>query len=185
MSSITNSLKVTTMSKRCLNNGAMSKNRGFTLMEALIGFLILSIGMLGIASLQAISLKAGKTSVYGSVAMMKVEELFESMRANTGALASYAGTGVGANKSCSTNDCDEAALAADDLFWWSQNLKAGLPGAATASVVVVAPAPAPAGASKMATVTIGVSWDERNKEGSGSVSKTYTTTANICTGTPC
>jgi len=187
MSLITTSIKATKMHKRRVNNNALSnsslsKNRGFTLLEALIGFLILSVGMLGIASLQAISLKAGKTSVYSSVAMMKVEELLESMRANTGALASYEGTGGGTNPGCTgTTNCDEAQLAQDDVYWWSQNLKAGLPAAATTNVTVT---PA-AGASKMATVTVEVSWDERDKDAGGSVSKKYSTTANICTGIPC
>lgn len=153
---------------------------GFTLLEALISFLILSIGMLGIASLQAISLKAGKTSVYGSVAMMKVDELFESMRANPSALASY--TGAGTNNACTgVIECTEAQLAQDDVYWWKQNLKAGLPGTVTTAVTVT-PAVAP---SKMATVKIDVSWKERKKDAETSVDKTYTTTANICTEIPC
>ena len=160
--------------------------RGFTLLEALIGFLILSIGMLGIASLQAVSLKAGKTSVYGSVAMMKVDELFESIRANPSAdaLTAYAaaGAGAGINHSCTgTKDCTGAELAQEDIFWWQQNLTAGLPGSATTTVAVIA-AVAP---SKMATVTITVNWSERNKDAAGSVGKTYTSTANICSEIPC
>jgi len=158
----------------------ISKSRGFSLLEALIGFMILSIGMLGIASLQAVSLKSGKTSVYGSVAMMKVEELFESMRANPSALATY--TGGGANNGCTgTKDCTPAELAADDVFWWKNNLKAGLPSAATTVVTVTAPA-AP---SQMATVKIDVSWKERDKDAASSINKTYSSTANICTAVPC
>ncbi len=162
-------------------------NRGFTLIEALVGFLILSIGMLGVASLQAISLKAGKTSVYGSVAMMKVEELFESMRVNPSpaALAEYAasGSGTGADNNCSgTVVCTATALAQDDIYWWKKNLSAGLP-ATTTSITYVAPNAATP--TKMAQVTISVSWDERDKTAGGSVSRTYTTTANICTGVPC
>ena len=153
------------------------------MLEALIGFLILSIGMLGIASLQALSLQSGKSSVYGSVAMMKVDELIESMRANPGALADY--TGAGANNACTANkQCTESELAADDVFWWKNNLKAGLPGAAT-TVVAVTPAVAP---SRMATVRVDITWSERNKDASSdaaSVSKTYSTTANICTEIPC
>jgi type IV pilus assembly protein PilV len=158
----------------------ISKNRGFSLFEALIGFMVLSIGMLGIASLQAISLKSGKTSVYGSVAMMKVDELFESMRANPSALASY--TGGGADIGCTgTKDCDPAQLAADDVYAWKKNLKAGLPSAATTVVTVTAAAPP----SKMATVKVDVSWKERDKDAAGSINKTYSTTANICTAVPC
>jgi len=163
-------------------------NRGFTLLEALLGFLILSIGMLGIASLQSISLKAGKTTVYGTVAMLKVEELFESMRANptAAALAVYAtaGGGAGIDNSCNgTTICTDVQLAQDDIFWWKKNLAegvAGLPAGATTTVTYT-PATAP---SKMATVQIDVNWDERDKDNGGGVTKTYSTTADICTGTP-
>jgi type IV pilus assembly protein PilV len=179
---------LTIMNKQPMNKrpGQIRKNRGFTLLEALLGFLVLSIGMLGIASLQAISLKAGKTSVYGSVAMMKVEELFESMRVNPtpGALAAYAaaGSGSGANNNCTgTVVCNGTTLAQDDIYWWKKNLTAGLPAAATTSISYTA-AVAP---SKMSTVTINVSWDERDKIAGGSVSRTYTTSANICTAVPC
>ena len=160
--------------------------RGFTLLEALIGFLILSIGMLGIASLQAISLKSGKTSVYGSVAMMKVDELFESIRVNPSAVAltayAVAGAGAGIDNACTgTKDCTGAELAQDDVFWWKQNLTAGLPDTASTAVLLTAAA-AP---SKMATVTITVNWSERNKDAAGSVARTYTSTANICSEIPC
>ncbi len=172
-----------------VNNTANLKLRqcqGFTLLEALIGFLILSIGMLGIASLQAISLKSGKTSVYGSVAMMKVDELFESMRINPTALSDY--TLSGDNKGCTDAvNCNESELALTDVYWWEKNLTAGLPGT-TSTTVSVTPAVAPA---KMAIVTVTITWSERNKEtaatagSAGSVSRNYTATSNICTGVPC
>jgi len=171
------------MNKRNLK---LQNCRGFTLLEALIGFLILSIGMLGIASLQAISLKAGKTSVYGSVAMMKVDELFESIRANPSAVAltayAAAGAGAGIDHACTgTKDCTEAELAQEDVFWWKQNLTAGLPAAVTTTVAVIAAVDP----SKMATVTISMNWSERNKDAAGSVARTYTSTANICSEIPC
>ena len=164
----------------------MKKNRGFTLLEALIGFLILSIGMLGIASLQAVSLKAGKTSVYGSVAMMKVDELFESMRINNSvdALTAYAaaGAGTGTDNSCSgATICTDVQLAQDDVFWWKQNLKDNLPDSAATSVILTLPA----GTSQIATVQVDVTWWERKKVGTGGVKRTYTTTADICTAIPC
>ncbi len=158
----------------------IKKNRGFTLLEALIGFLILSIGMLGIASLQAISLKAGKTSVYSSVALMKVEEIFESMRSNPASLAIYTGAGVD-NACIGINNCTADQLAEYDVFLWRQSLKIGLPASATSSVTLIAAVPP----SKLATVTVSVGWSERNKDGTGSVSKTYNATTNICTGIPC
>lgn len=181
--SINNSQAMNTR-KRLHGHNRIRNKRGFTLLEALIGFLILSIGMLGIASLQALSLKAGKASVYGSVAIMKVEELFESMRATPGSLITYAG--VGANNGCTTNTCTQAALAADNVFWWRQNLTAGLPSTAgvtdvVTTVAVVAAVPP----SRMANVAVTLSWAERDSDSTGSVTKTYTATSNICTANPC
>ena len=165
-----------------IDNNHIQKNRGFTLLEALIAFLILSIGMLGIASLQAISLKTVKTSVYGSVAMMKVEELFESMRANPTALASYVGAGI--NNGCTgATICSPVQLAQYDVYWWKQNLKAGLPDATTTTTTVVVTAAVPP--SKMATVAVTVNWKERSDVDSAGVDKSFTTTANICTQIPC
>lgn len=159
------------------------KSRGFTLVEALLGFLILSVGMLGIASLQAVSLKAGKSSVYGSVAMMKVEELFESMRANPTSLVTYVG-GVGIDNGCSVNVCDAIQLAEDDLFWWKKNLKAGLPD--TASTTTVINVIAPVAPSSLATVSVSVNWKERNKSSAGgSVDRSYSATTGICVSNPC
>jgi len=163
----------------------MKTCRGFTLLEALIGFLVLAVGMLGVASLQGFSLKAGKSSVYGSVAIMKVDELFESMRVNSSALASY--TGSGSNLSCTgAKNCTANQLAQDDVFWWKKNLKAGLPDDVT-TTVSLAPAAAP---SKVVMVTIEIKWKERNwsdtTDGADtSVEKVYASVANICTGVPC
>jgi hypothetical protein len=82
-----------------------------------------------------------------------------------------------------SNGCAYADLALDDIYWWKKNLTAGLPSAATTTTsVVVVPATDP---SKMATVTVTISWSERNKDSAGSVAKTYTSSANICTEIPC
>ena len=164
----------------------IQKSRGFTLLEALLGFLILAIGMLGIASLQALSLKAGKTSIYNSVAMMKVDELFESMRANSTSLAlsayQTASAGDGTDNSCTTAaGCSGTELAQEDIFWWKKNLKAGLPDAATATVAVSDLALP----SLMRTATITITWEERNKDSEEASEKTFIASANICTANPC
>ena len=154
-------------------------------MEALLGFLILSIGMLGIASLQAISLKAGKTSVYNSVVIMKMDELFESMRANSSATALTAyiagEADMGTDNGCIAAACTVAQLAQEDIFWWKKNLKAGLPDAATATVAVVA-AVVP---SKMSMATITIEWQERSRDTEVAVDKSFSVAANICTENPC
>ena len=159
------------------------KSRGFTLLEAIIGFFILTIGMLGIGSLQGLSLKAGKASVYGSVASMKIDELFESMRANPASLASY--KGAGANNGCTgrVTICDADQLAADDVFWWKANLTAGLPADAVGTVELIS---APVAPSMLATVSVTISWQERDESADGNPEdKIYSLTADICTANPC
>jgi len=160
---------------------AIRGNRGFSLIEAMIGFFILSVGMLGIASLQGLSLKAGKTSVYNSVAMMKVDELFESMRANPAVLPTYMNPGT--FNDCSNVDCTPTQLAQEDVYWWQENLKAGLPDSitTTTSVVVLAPTLP----SRLSTVTVTVNWLERSKTTTSGESKTYSMETDICTLLPC
>lgn len=175
-------VKIMPNRRGCSSSPSISKNRGFTLLESVIGFLILSIGLLGIASLQTTALKAGKTSVYASVAMMKAEEIIESMRINATALDDYKGKGVGENKSCSTVDCSPSALALDDLFWWGKNLTAGLPADTTKVNISVI---APTAGSQMAIVTVAISWDERKKDEAGNIGRNFTTTTTICAADPC
>jgi len=161
---------------------AIRGNRGFSLIEAMIGFFILSVGMLGIASLQGLSLKAGKTSVYNSVAMMKVDELFESMRANPSVLPTYM-VPAGAFNNCSSIDCNPTQLAQEDVYWWQKNLKAGLPDSTTTTTSVVVLAPVLP--SRLSTVTVTVNWSERSKTTTSGESKAYSMTTDICTLLPC
>ena len=80
----------------------MFKQSGFSLIEALVAFLILSIGLLGIASLQMISLKAGKTAEMRTVAVIKAEEILERIRNNPEQVMDYiSGAGdLGVNNGC-------------------------------------------------------------------------------------
>jgi type IV pilus assembly protein PilV len=165
---------------------SLQDQRGFSLIEALVAFLILSVGMLGIASLQTLSLKSGSTAMYRTAAIMKVDEIIESMRANQTAIASYAATttdtGVDhgcrqttavAAKACTTDD-----LAADDILHWKNSLQTVLPANAgtTASVTVTAPV-AP---EVLSTVVIAVNWSERNADNkNAAVAMNYTVTLQI------
>ena len=53
------------------NKNKLVSNGGFSLIEALVAFMIISVGMLGIASLQTISMKAGHTAVTRTSAVYK------------------------------------------------------------------------------------------------------------------
>jgi len=164
---------------------SMQWQRGFSLIEALVAFLILSVGMLGIASLQTLSLKAGSTAMYRTAAIIKVDEIIENMRANQAAVASYAAgpADPGAFNGCRQADgaaakvCTTDELAADDVYYWKQSLKTVLPAndTTTAQIDVVAPV-AP---EVLSTVTITVNWNERNVDKNAAVAMNYSVTLQI------
>lgn len=166
-----------------------SKQKGFTLLEALVAFLILSVGMLGIASLQVVSLKAGKTAVIRTVAVIKVEEIMERIRNNPLAVVLYnVGTGSGADNGCNDYDgsagksCSRAQLAQDDIYFWKQGLTEALPGAGTTARIDVL---LPAAGSQTADVTVTINWKERDPEADAMIDMNYSSTAQICNVTTC
>ena len=167
------------------------RQRGFSLIEALVAFLILSVGMLGIASLQLISLKAGKTAELRTVAVIKAEEILERIRNNPAAVLSYAVTDgdLGVDNNCddgggTINVCNSAEMAEDDIYNWKSDLRTSLPDNAgtTATVDVVAPAP---GVNPTATVTVTISWQERNPEMQTMDTMNYSVSSHICDNTSC
>lgn len=110
--------------------GAASQ-RGFTLIEALIAFVILSVGLLGIVSLQAMAKTSQHLALQHTRAVTLADAIVERIRVNPAGMAVYnIGTGspVGVAPSSEPNpDCRSAActpdqLAAHDLWAWEQAL---------------------------------------------------------------
>lgn len=60
----------------------LRKQHGFTLIEILIALLVLSIGALGLASLQGFSLQSGQTSYFRTQATNLAYEVTDFTRAN-------------------------------------------------------------------------------------------------------
>ncbi len=154
------------------------KQKGFSLIEALVAFLILSVGMLGIASLQTMSLKSGHTAALRTVAVVKVDEILESMRSNPTAVASYAaGTAdMGTDNGCSQTAvlpaaCAPGQMALDELFRWKRSLIEALPNnaATTASVVITPPVPP----ATMNIIVVSVNWSERDVETGNAANMNY------------
>lgn len=107
----------------------MSRQTGFTLIEILVTVIVLAIGLLGLAGLQATSLSFNSTAYQRSQATNLAYDIADRMRANV--MAARAGAynvnfGFGAPAG--------ANLAATDLRQWRQALMNALPGPGTGSI---------------------------------------------------
>ena len=173
----------------------ISRQKGFSLIEALVAFLVLSVGMLGIASMQTLAIRAGETATWRSAAVVKAEEIMERIRSNKTVLSSYiSATGAaGTNHGCddltgTVTTCTAVQLAEYDVFQWKQGLIEVLPPDVvntTGSIAVVLPIIPGQGVS---TVTVTVNWREPRQdrdEAGAMANQSYSATANICGGTSC
>jgi len=115
-----------------------SSTRGFTLVETLVALVILAGGMLGIAALYVEGLRAGRTSIYRSAAIMLSADMADRIRANAQGVDAYAGIGPGSDLRCANGavDCTPPELASDDWFRWRGQLQARLPEGARGEISV-------------------------------------------------
>lgn len=99
-----------------------SDQRGVALIEVLVAFLILSVGLLGFSALQVRALKATQSSLQRTDAVMLANSILESMRANRAAalLQSY-----NRSKTCGAYTAT-GSLANADLAGWFAALQSGL-----------------------------------------------------------
>ena len=126
--------------------------RGFSLVEVLIALIIMSVGMLGIASLYVQSMQAGRTSLFRHNAVTLAGDVTDRIRANPVAIAAYAGGGGDNSCTDGTTTCSNTQMAAHDIFLWAQQATDTLPNGAvvvTVDQTVIPP-----------IYTIAINWDE-------------------------
>ncbi len=138
------------------------RQHGFTMLEVLISIVVLSIGLLGIAGMQATSMSNNHLAYVKTQAAILATDLADRIRANPDGLADYDGfdTRVAiADPGCIAAGCTPAQLAQYDLFQWQQpferDFKPALPNG-RGSVTV-----------NGQTVTISVLWTEPNNDALG------------------
>lgn len=106
-------------------NGAQ---KGFSLIEVLIALIIMSVGMLGIASLYVQSMQAGRTSLFRHNAVTLAGDVADRIRANRTAGITYE-TKPGADNNCIAGgtDCTTDEMALQDILIWQQQAANTLP----------------------------------------------------------
>ncbi len=105
---------------------------GFTLLEVLITLIILSVGLLGLAGLQTMSLRNNHSAYLRSQAITQSYDIVDRMRANSGQIAAYsllnasytfAAIGTLNNNCDKTAGCTSNQMALHDLYRWNQSLR--------------------------------------------------------------
>ena len=105
---------------------ALRRSRGFSLIEVLITILIFAIGLLGLAALQAVSMRSNQSANFRTQATALAYMMIDRMRANGEAVLRgdyLAGMTAG---SCSAAPAD-TPIAAHDIAAWRQQLACQLP----------------------------------------------------------
>jgi len=94
------------------------RQMGFTLLEILIALIILSIGLLGLAGLQANSLKNNNSAYQRTQASLLANEMLDRIRANRQGLEAGAYDAIDSTATsdpgCITSGCSSAQLAQYD-----------------------------------------------------------------------
>ena len=97
------------------------KQHGFTMLEVLISMIVIAIGLLGYAGLQAASLKNAHTAYLRSQATMLSYDIVERMRVNRAvAISGSYNVAIGSTGS-------GGGIVGSDLTEWKRNLSQSLP----------------------------------------------------------
>ena len=123
--------------------------RGVGLIEVLIAVLIMAIGLLGIAAMQATTLRNSQSSVERTQAVVQTYTILDAMRANIDAAR-----GGGYNLAMTCTAPSGGTLITNDQRFWLQAVKTNLGSSACGQIDCVANA-----------CTISVKWDDSRGKG--------------------
>jgi len=110
-----------------------TRQGGLSLLEVLIAIVVLAVGLLGLAHMQASGLMNIERAYQRSQATVLAYAIADQMRANVTSLGSYLSSAMtadsaAAQSSCRTSSgCTAAEMAENDLYEWNAALNAALP----------------------------------------------------------
>ena len=111
---------------------SIKQQRGVSLVEVLVTLILISIGLLGTASLQILSKRSNFEAAQRTTAAHFANDLFQRMRSNREALVTYlnadgagdADPGTAPSKDCGSDagSCNSIELANFDISDWEQQI---------------------------------------------------------------
>ncbi|MEQ1622411.1 MAG: type IV pilus modification protein PilV [Methylococcales bacterium] len=134
----------------------MNKNNGFTLIEVLIAMLVLAVGLLGLAGIEATGLGNNQSAYNRSLATQLAYDLADRIRANSSEIATYTTVAASAAKevvNCTKiAGCTTSEMAENDLYQWHKAVTESLPGVNEAKIE--------ANAAAAGVYKITIQWDD-------------------------
>lgn len=140
--------------------GSPANMRGVGLVEVLVAVLVLAIGLLGIAALQATTLRNSQSSIERTLAVVQTYTILDAMRANLNAAR---GGGYNMASTCAPPALDGTLITSDKNFWLT-TVQANLGSTACGAVACTA----------ASVCTITVTWDDSRGTGDKAALTTQT-----------
>jgi type IV pilus assembly protein PilV len=144
-----------------------------SLVESLVALVVLSVGLLGVASLLLAGVRSNRTALYRTQAVNLVSDMTDRIRANANAGDAYDNDtygGAPATQGCAPTaavagaNCTIEELAQDDLARWIASARLLLPDFPSSPVVaevnyIAAPAP-----TQPETYQVSIAWQEPGED---------------------
>lgn len=147
-------------------------SKGFSLIEVLVAFVIATVGLLGLAAMQLVTIKNVNNSQYRTMATLYAYDMVERMRSNKAALSEYDGVDTSAGTAC--GNCSGSGTAAQDVAYWVAAISQGPEAGGL-----------PDGVGKIdfngGLHEITIEWDEQTRDDTGGLveKQSYTLTVDI------